>query len=50
MDQDRVTREMEESFSMIRLEDEEDGGLFYVGATEETTSEIDVRWCLAADF
>lgn len=46
----RIMREMEESFATVRLEDEEDGGLVYEGVTEETLSEIDVRWCLVGMF
>ncbi|KAK1380220.1 hypothetical protein POM88_026964 [Heracleum sosnowskyi] len=36
---------MEERMAMIRLEDEEEGGLIYEENAEEL-SDIDVRWCL----
>lgn len=42
-------KEMEESFVMISLEEEEEGGLMYEGYAEES-SEIDLRWCLVGRF
>lgn len=42
-------KEMEESFAMIRIEDEEDGGIVYEGE-DETHADIDVRWCLVGRF
>lgn len=42
-------QEMEENFSMIRIEDEELGGLSYE-VHEEMLSEIDTRWCLVDRF
>lgn len=41
---------MEENFANIRLEEEEQGGLLYDGVTEDSLSEIDVRWCLVGKF
>ncbi|KAL8103334.1 hypothetical protein AgCh_027777 [Apium graveolens] len=40
---------MEESFALIRIEDEEEGGLSYEGEIEEQL-EIDTRWCLVGHF
>lgn len=42
-------KKMEESFAMIRIEDEEDGGIVYEGE-DETHADIDVRWCLVGRF
>lgn len=44
-----AVQEMEEEFAMIRIEDEEHGGLSYEDSTEDL-SEIDVRWCLVGRF
>lgn len=49
-DQQKIVREMEESFAKIQIEDEEEGGIMYEGITEEVLSEIDVRWCLVGRF
>lgn len=46
----RAVREMEEGIAMIRLKDEEEGGLMYDGTMEDTVSEIDIRWCLVGKF
>lgn len=44
-----TVHELEEDFAMIRLENEEDGGLIYKENQEEL-SEIDTRWCLVGRF
>lgn len=47
--QNNSLQDMEESFAMISLEDEEQGGLMYEGETEDL-GEIDTRWCLVGRF
>lgn len=48
--QNSAIRDMEKSFANIRLEEEEHSGLTYEGATENSLSEVDVRWCLVGKF
>lgn len=38
-------QEMEKSFAMVSIDDEEHGGLCYEENAEDL-SEIDLRWCL----
>lgn len=42
-------QEMEESFALIRLDEEEEGGLVYEEQAN-LQSEIDLRWCLVGRF
>ncbi|XP_074350985.1 uncharacterized protein LOC141690199 [Apium graveolens] len=44
-----VMQEMEDEFAMIRIEDEEQGGLVYEN-TNDDLGEIDTRWCLVGCF
>lgn len=46
---EKSLQDMEESFAMISIEDEELGGLVYDG-NEEDLNEIDMRWCLVGRF
>lgn len=42
-------QEMEEEFPMLRIEDEKQGVLVYMGNTDDL-GEIDTRWCLMGRF
>lgn len=48
-EQRTAMQEMEDVFSTIRIEDEEQGGLMY-GENAEDLGEIDTRWCLVGRF